>query len=94
MIVVEIDEDVAALFFPGLDPPGPIRKRVCAITAFVVAARSMAPDIDEIGGALPWRRRIVMVRNAQRDVLFGEQPQDAWGVLAGVPEFKTVAALF
>ena len=54
----------------------------------------MPPDIDKIGGPFPRGRRIVMVRDAERDVLFGEQPQDAWGVPAGMPEFKTVPALF
>ena len=54
----------------------------------------MPPDINEIGGALPRCRRIVMVRDAERDILFGEEAQDAWGVPARMPEFETVAALF
>src|SRR5712671_923442 len=94
LVVVEINEHVAALFLPGLDAPSPVRKRVGAIASLVMAARSMSPDIDEIGGALPRCRRVVMVRNAQRDVLFGEKPQDAWGIPAGMPEFETVAAFF
>src|SRR2546430_7201851 len=94
LIVIEIDEDDASLFLPGLDPPGPNRKRVGAIPPFVAAARPVPPDIDEIGGALPRRRRIVMVRDAERDILVGEQPQDPRGVPARKPEFKTIAALF
>jgi hypothetical protein len=94
LVVVEIDEYVAALLLPGLDMPGPIRKRIGAIVPFVTAARPMTSDIDEIGGALPGCRRIVMIRNAERDVLFCEQAQDARGIPAGMPEFETVAALF
>ena len=50
----------------------------------------MAPDIDEIGGALPWRRRVVVIRNAKRDILIRQQPEDFRRVPARVPKLEAV----
>ena len=93
LVVVEINEYVAALPFPGSDVSGPVVEDSGAIMAFVAAARSMSSDIDKIGGALPGGRRIVMVRQAERYVVFGQQPQNARIIPAGMPKFETVTAL-
>jgi len=50
----------------------------------------MSPDVDKIGGAFPGRRRVMMIRNAERDILVGQQ-SIAWsgsignGIAAHVP---------
>ena len=59
----------------------------------VTATGSVAPDIDKIGGAPPWRRSVVMIRNAERDVLIGQQAEDFWRIPARMAKFETVAAL-
>src|SRR5690242_536314 len=61
LVVVEIDENVAALLPPRPDSRRPFRKRLRAIMALVASARTMSADIDKIGGALPRRRRIMMI---------------------------------
>ena len=65
LIVIEIDKYVTALLFPRFDTFSPIRKRVGAIMPFVVSLGPMPPHIDEIGGALPWRWRIMMIGQAE-----------------------------
>ena len=65
LIVIEIDKYVTALLFPRFDTFGPIGKRVGAIMPFVVSLGPMPPHIDEIGGALPWRWRIMMIGQAE-----------------------------
>jgi hypothetical protein len=93
LVVVEINEYVAALPFPGFDALGPIAEHRGAIMAFVAAARSMSSDIDKIGGTLPGCRRVVMVRQAERDIVFRQQPQNARIIPTGMSKFETVAAL-
>ena len=93
MIVVEINEHVAALLLPGFDAPRPFGQRIRAIMSLITAAGSVAADIDEGGGPLPWCRRVVMVGQAERDVPLGEESQDARLVPARVAEFEAVATL-
>src|ERR1700704_4028802 len=65
LIVYEISKILPALPFPRFDTFSPIRKRVGAIMPFVVSLGPMPPHIDEIGGALPWRWRIMMIGQAE-----------------------------
>src|SRR5258707_2201287 len=58
----------------------------------VASAGAVAPDIDEIGSALPWRRRVVMIGNAQRNILPRQQAQDVSRIPGGMAKLKAVAA--
>jgi hypothetical protein len=71
LIAVEIDEHVAALFLPAGNALGPVLKNLGAIMALVPAARSMPSQIDKIGRAFAGRRSVVVVRQAERNILPG-----------------------
>src|SRR3984893_14959581 len=58
--------------------------------SLVTAARPVPSHIDKIGGAFPRCRRIVMMRQAERDILFGQQSQDARRVPARMMWCETV----
>src|ERR1700760_3926191 len=61
---------------------------------FVASTRTMSANVDEIGGTLPRRRRVVMIRQAKRDVSLRQQPKDVRPIPARMPKFKTVMAPF
>src|SRR4051794_7493439 len=61
LIVIEIDENIAALFVPARNAFGPVLKNLGAIMALVSPAGSMAPHIDKIGRAFPRRRGVMVV---------------------------------
>src|SRR4051812_48447525 len=94
LIVVKIDKNIAALLLTASDAFCPILKNLGPIMALVAAARSVPPYIDKIGRAFPRCRRVVMVRQAKRDVSVGKQSQDFRGVPTGMAKLKAVAPLF
>src|SRR3954467_11099592 len=61
LVIVEISKDVAALTAPGLDALCPGGQGGFRIIVLVAAAGAVSAHIDEVGGALPRRRRIMMV---------------------------------
>ena len=93
LVIVEIDEHVASLPLPGPDATSPIGKRGLAIMVLVAALGSVPADVDEIGSALPGRRRVMMIGNAERYVLLSQQPEYRRLIPARMPEFEAVAAL-
>src|SRR3954451_23230735 len=68
LVVVEIDEHVASLFFPRFDAFRPCDKRLLAIVAFVAALWSMTSDIHEVGSPAPRRRGVVVIGDAECDI--------------------------
>jgi hypothetical protein len=59
---------------PGSTAPG--RKGSSRVSTFVSATRAMATQIDEVSGAFPWRWRIMVVGNAERDVSIGQNSKN------------------
>src|SRR3954453_1745447 len=94
LIIVEIDKNIAALLCPASDAFCPVLKDLSAIMVLVAAARSVPPYIDKIGRALPRCRRLVVIRQAKRDVSLGKQAQDFRGVPTGGAALEAVATLF
>jgi hypothetical protein len=47
--------------------------------------------IDEVGGAFPWRWRIVVVGNAERYVPIGQILESVWRKPTRMSEFKAVS---
>src|ERR1700760_3687472 len=94
LIIVKIDEDVATLLLPRPNARRPLRECLRTIMPLIASARTMSTNVDEIGGALPWRGRIVMIRKAKRNVSLREQPQDVRPIPARIAEFKTVTPSF
>src|SRR6185312_13311240 len=92
LVVVEIDVDVTSLPLPGLYAAGPLRKCIGTIMPLVAALRSMATNVDEIRRPFPGRGRVVVIRQAERDVSFRQQFQNAWLVPALITKFEAVAA--
>src|SRR4051794_34680189 len=64
LIIVEIDEDIAALLLPRADGFRPSLQRLGSVVALVAAARAVAAHIDKVGGAFPGRGRVVMIGQA------------------------------
>ena len=92
MVIVEVDINVAKVPVPRLDRLAPGRKGSSRVATFVSAARAMATQIDEVGGAFPWRWRIMVVGNAERDVSIGQNSKNVCRVPTGMTEFKAVSA--
>jgi hypothetical protein len=93
LVVVEKDEDVAALLPPRSNAARPFRKRLRAVVVLVLSAGAMSANVDEVGGTFPRRRRVVMVREAKRDVALRKLPQDRILIPARMPKFEAVATL-
>src|SRR4051812_8049368 len=93
LVVIEIDIDLTTLLLPAPDSPAPVSQRVGTIMSLVTAAGAVASDVDKIGGAPPGRWGVVMIRNAERNVFIGQQPEDLRRVPARMTKFEAVAAL-
>jgi hypothetical protein len=94
LIVVEINKYVVSLPLPGLDAPRPFRERVGTIMPLVVTPWAVAPDIDEVGSALPWRGGILVIRQAKRDIPLGQQFHNAGLVPAWGAEIQNYTGVF
>src|SRR4051812_47613169 len=92
LVVVKINKDITPLLFPRADPMAPLSQRLGTVVTFIAPTRAMAPDVDEIGRAFPRRRRVVVVGNAKRDILVGEQSEYLWCIPARVAKFEAVSA--
>src|SRR5882757_60309 len=92
LVVVEIDKDIAPLPFPRAYSVAPLSQRLGTVVTFIAATGTVTPDVDEIGCAFPRRRRVVMVGNAKRDILVGEQSEYLWHIPARMAKFEAVSA--
>src|SRR5258705_213519 len=66
-------------------------QRLGTVVTFIAATGTVTPDVNEIGRAFPRRRRVVMVGNAKRDILVGEQSEYLWHIPARVAKFEAVS---
>ncbi|GEC55150.1 hypothetical protein BLN97_43470 [Bradyrhizobium elkanii] len=71
LVIVEIDINIAATPIPTADMLGPFGELGRFVTSAVASARTMAANVDKICSPLPRRWRIVMIGDAERDVLGG-----------------------
>ena len=69
LVVVEINEHGAPLALPSRDVARPGAQGGLGIIVAVLAGRPMAAHIDVPGRHQPGRRRVVVIRQAQRDIL-------------------------
>src|SRR5712675_1303514 len=61
------------------------------IIILVGSARTMAAHIDVARRRLPWRGRVMVIRNAQRDVAVAQEVEDRALVPARVAELERIA---
>jgi hypothetical protein len=54
----------------------------------------MTANVDEIGRALARRRRVMMIRQAKRNVSLRQQPENVGPIPARMAEFKAVTSCF
>ena len=82
-----------ALAPPAADLPRPGGEDLVAVAAMIAPARSVTADVDEGRRSLARRRRIGVIREAERDVISREELEDLVAVPARVPKLERVLAL-
>ena len=90
LVIVEVDIDVAAAPLPHLDRLAPGSERCSGVSPLVAAARTMAPQVDEVSSEFPWSGRIMVVGDAERYVSIRQHAKDLWRIPTGMTEFKAV----
>jgi hypothetical protein len=90
LVVVEIDEHRAPLAPPFPDVARPGAQRLVRILILVAAGRAVPAHIDMARRHLPRRRRVVMIRQAERDVMMAQKREDVVRVPALVPKLECV----
>lgn len=58
-----------------------------------MSSRAMSTNVDKIGCALPWRRRVMVVGNTKRDVFVRQKAQDRWRMPTRMPKLETITPL-
>jgi hypothetical protein len=53
----------------------------------------MTSDVYEVGGSLPWRRRVVMIRQAKRDIPPRQHFEDTRGIPTRIAKLEAVPAV-
>src|SRR5712671_2136160 len=51
LVIVEIDKDITPLPLPRAYSAAPLSQRLGTVVTFIVPARAVTPDVDEIGRA-------------------------------------------
>src|SRR3979411_2469212 len=90
LVVVEINIDRAARAPPFADLTCVARKLGVGIIVLVGSARTVAAHIDMARRRLPGRGRVVVIRDAQRDVAVAQKVEDRALVPAGMPELERI----
>ena len=93
LVVVEIDVSSTAPSRCFPQPSLPFIERVRPIMSAIAAARTVAAHVDVTCGHDPRRRRVVMIGDAQGDVVVAKKIEDVVLVPARVPKFEGVAPL-
>src|SRR5262245_13081097 len=90
LVVVEIDEDGAALPLPGADVACPGSQRLIRIPIAIAAGRAMPAQIHMTRRHLPWRWRVMMIRNTERNIARAQKLEDIVVIPAPVSRFECV----
>src|ERR1700712_125213 len=92
LVVIEEYEHVVPLCFPRPDALGPCRQGIFRVVPFISPTGTMTSDIDKVRRPFPGCRRVMMVGDAQRDVLLREKAHDGRRIPAGMAKLETVAS--
>ena len=85
---IKIDINLVPALAHAFEPAAPFFQCAGRVAAAVQAPRSMAPDIDVASGGKPRCRRIMMIGNAERDVVVAQQIEDIVLIPAWVTKFE------
>src|SRR5579871_3975677 len=91
LVVIKVDVNVSASCTPRPYLASPIGKCALRIVAFVAPSRTMTAYVNEIGSPPPWRRRIMVIGQAKRNIAFGQHLQNFRRVPTRIAKFKAVA---
>src|SRR5215831_13140499 len=80
LVVVEVHIDIVALLPPTFDLLGPLLQGRRRIVALVSSAGPVSPYVEKIRGTLPRCRRVMMVGQAERDVVVAKLSEDTRNV--------------
>src|SRR5688572_7391740 len=92
LIVVEVPINRKLLSPPQGNRSCPAIQCLLRIAVFVLPRRSMAADVHVLGGYLPGRRRVVVVRDAQSNSLLPQQVNNARHIPAWIAKLECIAS--
>jgi hypothetical protein len=90
LVVIKIDENGAAPLLPLRDLARPMAQRPVRVVIAVASAGSMTPDIDMARRYFPWRWRIVMIGQAERNIAPVKELENIIVIPTLVTKFESV----